>query len=173
MERGKELDVRVLGVDGPGCPLTSLVLLNSCQSRSHPVRGLSHWEALPGHLHHHQPQPGGGDAVRVAGRPPVSLLPPGELRQFCLSHYPNTARHLLGSTGDFPCTGATFQCPPADADSARHGALFGQGSPPHQKVSLLWEVVSSLPVLPWLIPVWLALCCRWDTSMLAALRTSQ
>lgn len=111
LERGKELDVRVLGVDGPGCPLTSLVLLNSCQSRSHPVRGLSHWEALPGHLHHHQPQPGGGDAVRVAGRPPVSLLPPGELRHFCLSHYPNTARHLLGSTGDFPCTGATFQCP--------------------------------------------------------------
>lgn len=111
LERGKELDVHVVGVDGPGYPLTSLVLLNSCQSRSHPVWGLSHWEALPGHLHDHQPQPGRGDAVRVASRPPVSLLPPGELRQFCLSHYPNTARHLLGSTGDFPRTGATFQCP--------------------------------------------------------------
>lgn len=95
-------------MDAPHCTLTSLaVLLNSWQSGSHPVWGLSHWEALPGDLHDHQSQPGGGDAVRVAGRPPLPLLTPGECWQLCLSHCPD---RFLGATSDFPTPGAAFQC---------------------------------------------------------------
>lgn len=68
LERGGELDihvsVRVRGVDGPHRMLRPLALiLNSCQSGSHPVRGLSHRDTLPRDLHHHQSQQGGGDAV--------------------------------------------------------------------------------------------------------------
>lgn len=64
----EELDiyvsVHVRVVDGPHCMLRSLALiLNSCQSGSHPVRGLSHWDTLHRDLHNHQSQQGGGNAV--------------------------------------------------------------------------------------------------------------